>query len=131
MGSTCLCYSRFAATTTVKSDESSAAIAAVSGLTKVRCVDWMVRLHEQFATYDWAINKGRGTDGHLRVLRPTVQRFSIAKPRNYLLRALKWCTKCHGFWSLLELRMGPKEVGFSSYGCAPFCQQSKGPVHYS
>lgn len=55
--------------TVVKGDSLSASIAAASILAKVYRDEFMIKLSEEFAQYEWQKNKGYGTKAHLDAIR--------------------------------------------------------------
>lgn len=64
-----LTYANLPATTLVKGDQRSAAIAGASVLAKVSRDRWMSDLAEEYPEFGWAANKGYGARGHLSALR--------------------------------------------------------------
>ncbi|HEY0262273.1 MAG TPA: ribonuclease HII, partial [Chitinophagales bacterium] len=54
--------------TIVKGDGKYLSIAAASILAKTYRDEWIVNAHEQFPEYDWANNKGYGTEKHRKTI---------------------------------------------------------------
>ena len=62
-------YKKIPYTTIVKGDGKYLAIAAASVLAKTHRDEYMLRLHEEFPSYDWKNNKGYPTKKHRNAIR--------------------------------------------------------------
>ena len=70
-----------------KGDSSSHLIAAASILAKVKRDNIMMELHERFAAYNWAKNKGYGTAAHMEA----IEKFGLS-PLHRKSFCKKWIT---------------------------------------
>jgi len=68
----------------VKGDGTFSSIAAASILAKTYRDDWMRQLHKEFPQYNWAANKGYGTEEH----RKAIESFGLCKYHRKSFRLL-------------------------------------------
>lgn len=61
-------YGKIPHQTIVKGDGKFLSIAAASILAKTYRDEWIVKAHEQFPEYNWASNKGYGTEKHRKTI---------------------------------------------------------------